>query len=186
MIKHRKSWLSIIGIICLAISGQGFALQADQKEKIYISSDYAEMNRQTGIGIYRSGVEIDMGTTHVTGDILTTHMNKQNKIEVAVVEGNKKQLAHYRTIPEEGKAELHAKSKIIKFYPQRKYVILIGNASITQGHDSITGERLEYDMNKQSLISPKVAGAKKSRTRIVIDPNGDSGIKSMTTLASNE
>lgn len=171
-LKVKIALLSLLSIYSLASVAE-FQLQPSNTEKLFVSSETAEINRQSGIGVYVTDVTIDQGDTHVTGDKATTHDDETGKLKEVIIESSSKQLAHYRTLVEEGKPELHAKAKTIKYYPQKNYIVLIGTASIVQGEDTIRGTQLEYDINKQVLKSHQQAknGNPPSRTTIVIDPN---------------
>lgn len=149
------------------------ALPTDADQPMIITSDSVEINQETGVGIYRHNVQIDRGTTHVTGDKMTTFNDDDDKLREVVINGDNKKMAQYETIPEENKPVLEASAKIIKFYPQKHYVILLGNAQIQQGTDLITGEHLEYNMVTKNLISPssKDPSGHKNRTKIVIEPD---------------
>lgn len=153
-----------------------FDVNKDKNEKAYISSDTADLNRTTGVGVYRVDVKIDQGSTHVRGDVVTTYTDANNKLKEAIIVGKEGELASYETLIETGKPVLYAKAKTIKFYPQKNYIILIGNASIIQGTDSIQGDQLEYDIEKQHLIAKGNDSSKgKNRTTIVILPKGEGG-----------
>jgi lipopolysaccharide export system protein LptA len=148
-----------------------FALPSDEKEKLYISAASAQVNRTTGIGVYEGDVKIDRGTTHIIAEKLTTYNNKQNQFTKAVLAGKGDKLAEYNTVPELNKPVLTAKANIIEYYPQKHYVILMGNAIVTQGTNSITGPHLEYDTEKQIMVSKNNDKATDNRTHIVIQPD---------------
>lgn len=176
----KKQRLSLCFFALLATSLSGLALNTDQNQKLYIVSQTADMNRTTGIGIFKGDVVIDQGTTHVTGDQVVTHNDKNNKLEEVVITGINNNLASYKTLTETGKPPLVATAGTIKYYPQQHYVILLKSASIKQGANSINGEHLEYDIAKQLLNSTATAltGGGPSRTTIVIQPDGNTSISS--------
>lgn len=161
----------ISSIFLLVVSPLSLALPSDNLEKLYISSDAAQIDRTTGVGVYTGNVKIDRGSTHVIANQLTTYSDKQNKVVKAIAVGDNKQPAQYRTTPTADKPELVATANNITYFPQKHYVILTGNAIVTQGNDSITGPHLEYDLNKQILTTMPDKQTTKGRTTIVIQPN---------------
>lgn len=163
------------------------ALTSDEQEKLLISSESAEIDRKAGTSTYRTTVKVDNGTTHVTGEALTTYNDKNGRLVEIVVEGSPSEKAHYWTVTELNKPELHAKANLIKYYPQKRYIILIGDANIEQGTDSISGPLLEYDVEKQRLLAKKAPNAQgqSARTTIVIQPNNEAG-NGLAPLSGNK
>ncbi len=164
---YLRIFTFLVGVIVPIV---GVCLPSDNEKPMQIAADSAEMNRETGAAAYQNNVEIDQGTTHIRGDKLTTHNNSHNKLEKAVVEGSAKELAHYRTLTELNKPELKADAMKITFYTIKRYVILEGQAQITQGKDLIQGERLEYDLTKRQLKAPEQPKSH-GRTTIIIEPD---------------
>lgn len=144
-----------------------FALQEDSKEKVYIVADTTIYNYRTGVKIFEGNVKVDQGTTHITADKLVTKNNSQHKIQEAIAYGVN-QLAHYRTVPKLGEPEVHAKSKIIKFYPIESNVTLEQNVIVTQGDNSFQGEVIIYNGSDQTITVP---ASKNGRAVLVYNPD---------------
>tara|TARA_Y100001001_G_C7986515_1_gene301352 strand:+ start:623 stop:1144 length:522 start_codon:yes stop_codon:yes gene_type:complete len=149
-----------------------FALPSDSEQKMYISSDTAEINKLTGIGIFTGNVSITRGTTHITAEKLTTFNDANDQIKKAIALGTKKQRAEYKTLTKKNKPVLIAKAVTLTYFPLKHYVILDGDATVSQGKDYISGPHLEYDLQKQVLITKKSQNEneKNIRTTIVIQP----------------
>jgi len=173
MMKKKQITLIVISLFILVLAQTtAFALPSDNQAKMYIVSDTAEINRLTGIGIYTGHVAITRGTTHITSDKLTTYNDKSDQIKKAIAVGHQGKRAEYRTLTSKDKPILIAKAITITYFPQKHYVILTGDAAVSQGKDYITGPHLEYDLAKQILITKKSKQTKKSqRTTIVIQPS---------------
>lgn len=164
-------------IILLGHAVSALALESDEHQNLTIASESAEINRSEGTAIYEENVVIERGTTHVSGDKVTTHTNTENKLQEAIIESFNGRLSKYSTLTEVDKPELKAEANVIKFYPTKNRIVFVGNAKITQGTDSIQGPILEYDMLKQRLIAKNQSEqtpGNKHRTVIVIAPDGDS------------
>lgn len=177
----NRSLVILLTTAGILSASTAYALKEDESAPVYVVSKSAELDRSTGRNTFRENVKIDQGSTHITGDSATTQNDETNSVEEAIVIGNDKELAHYWSLTELDKPELHARALTIKFYPQKQYVILIGAASIIQGTDSIKGERLEYDIKKQLL---KSAHDPKSdeRTTIILQPKAEN----KSALADNK
>lgn len=160
----------MITLLLCMFASTTFALPSDNFKKLYISSDTASINRTTGISIYTGNVDITRGTTHIISDKLTTYSDKHDNIQKAIATGSPDKLASYQTLTAKDKPIMVAKAITITYFPQKHYVILDGNASVTQGVNSITSPHLEYDLQKQILITKNKPETKK-RTTIIIQPN---------------
>lgn len=171
---YQKLFLNlIISLFMVASASAGTMLNnTDSGKPLKIEADTAEFDRQTGLSSYINNVKIDQGTTHVKGNKVTTKQDKTNSLEEIIIYGTAKNLAYYETLPEPGKPKLIAIAKTIKYYPKKRYVILLNQANITQGDNSITGEHIEYDIEKQKMRAAALTNDKgeKTRTTIIINP----------------
>ncbi len=173
-INVNRSLLMFILLLPLT----SFALSSDNTKELIVNAKTASMNRSTGMNSYKGNVIIKQGSTEVRGDQVDTKADKNNKLQEIIIRGFNGHLAHYKTITDEGKPPLVASAHTIKYYPQRHFVILLKDASIEQDKNKIRGEHLEYDITKLILTSSSepLKGGKRSRTTIIVQPNGDTSI----------
>ncbi len=163
MYRHRNL---ILLYFLFLIPTSLLALQNDEKEVIHIHADSSTFNYKTGTNIYEGHVKIDQGSTHLTADRVVTTRNNQHKIEVAIAYGLT-QLAEYSTTPKLNDPVLHAKAKIIRFYPATSIVNLEGDVLVTQGKNSFQGPVIVYNMKDQIVTAPR---SKTGRATIIIQP----------------
>lgn len=154
-------------MIALLYSSITFALQNDKNEKIHIAADSGVYNYKTGVDLYEGHVKVDQGTTHIRADRLITKKNTQHKINEAVAYGISG-LAHYWTLPNEKDQEIHAKAKVIKFYPIESNVTLEQNVFVKQGENSFKGQLIHYNRNEQTITVPATENA---RAVIIYNPD---------------
>ena len=159
--------LTLITAFTFFYAASALALGSDSKEKLYIISDSTIYNYKTGVNIYEGHVKVDQGSSHITADRLVTKNNSQHKLQEAIAYGME-QLAHYWTIPEAGKQDVHAHAKIIKFYPLTSNVTLEKNVIVTQGENSFQGELILYNKSDQTITVP---ASQQGRAVLVYDPN---------------
>jgi len=145
----------------------------DSKKPLKITAESAEFDRPNGTSKYIHNVKIDQGDTHVHGNQVVTKQNKTNALEEIIIYGDDNHLAYYEARPEPDKPKLIAIAKVIKFFPQKHYVILENQAQVIQGDNSIQGEHIEYDIEKQKMraLAKTSANGEKTRTTIVIHPD---------------
>lgn len=164
----KKECLRIAGAIFACITSlASFALPEDTKEKVQIAGDKWTYNYKTGTSQFDGNVKVDQGTTHVTADRLITKSNNKHEIQEAIAYGLN-DLAHYWTIPKIGDLEIHAKAKIIKFYPSTSNVTLEQDVLVTQGENSFQGQLIHYNMNDQTIAVP---ASKNGRAVLIYNPD---------------
>lgn len=154
-------------LLCL-LPGLSFALASDKQQPAYLQADNATLNHKTGISIYRGNVKLTQGTTVVTGDIITAYTDKHNQLIKAVAVGTAAQRASYSTLPDNSKLQFTAIALTINYYPPQGHAEFIGLAQATQGQDTYTGPRLNYDINNEIVTSPT---SHQGRTMIIIQPS---------------
>jgi lipopolysaccharide export system protein LptA len=143
--------LSLLLLCLYALSS--YALEADSKEKVYITSDSSIYNYKTGVNLYEGHVKVDQGTTHLTGDRVITKNNAQHKMQEAIAYGFQEP-AHYWTLQKLGEKEIHATALIIKYNPINSNAILENKVVVTQGDNSFQGELVTYNSKEQTIIVP--------------------------------
>jgi len=154
-------------LIILSCSNLLYALPDDREKPVHITADSSTFDYKTGTNTYEGNVKVDQGSTHLTADRVITHTNAHHKLQEAEAIGIK-QLAEYTTLPKPGEVVLHAKAKVIKFFPIESTVTLENDVIVTQGENSFHGPVIIYNMKNQTVSAP---ASKSGRTTIVIDPN---------------
>jgi lipopolysaccharide export system protein LptA len=161
---HKKIGLFLILLLYPFIVN---ALQADREEKVFIISDSTLYNYKTGVNIFEGHVKVDQGTTHITADRLVTKNNNKHKIQEATAYGLQ-ELAHYWTLPKIGQPEIHARAKIIKFFPIESNVTLEEDVLVTQGENTFNGQLIHYNSNEETIVVP---ATKNGRAILVYNPD---------------
>jgi lipopolysaccharide export system protein LptA len=161
-LRRYAAYLLIMLIFPLSVR----ALPEDCDQKLNIAANSSIFNYKTGMDTYEGNVKVRQGTTRLTADRLVTQKNNHHKIVSAVAIGIN-QLAEYTTEPKKGDPVLHAKAKIIKFYPITSIVILEQEVVVTQQENSFHGPLIIYNMKDQVVTAP---ASKNGRATIVIEP----------------
>lgn len=153
-------------ILYIVSTSTCLALPSDSEQTMYIVADSTLFNYKTGVDTYEGNVKVDQGTTHLIADRLVTEKNEHKTIVSAIAYGLQS-LAEFETQPNKGDKILHAKAKVIKFYPSTSTVILEDNVVVTHGENSFNGPIIIYNMKDQIVAAPT---SKSGRATIVIDP----------------
>lgn len=150
---HKQGFILFLTSICLSMHSHCFALDSDRSARLNIIADSGIYNFKSGVDVYEGHVIVDQGTTHIRADKLVTKKNNHHKIEEATAYGTQA-LAHYWTLSQSGEPEIHARAKIIKYYPIVANVTLQYEVHVTQGENSFQGELIHYNSNDQTITVP--------------------------------
>ncbi|MFT4060508.1 MAG: lipopolysaccharide transport periplasmic protein LptA [Legionella sp.] len=163
---QKKAKLILLTLFT-TVAGLVHALPSDNEKVMHVMADSANLDQQTHKGIYTGNVELTQGTSNLQATKAMTLGNEKNQLVLAVANGEQGKQAHYWAITDEKKPPLHAYADIIKYYPMRHLIELIGNARVEQGDDSFSAHKISYDTIKKQVISQ---GNGKKRITIIYHP----------------
>ncbi|MFO1359301.1 lipopolysaccharide transport periplasmic protein LptA [Plasticicumulans sp.] len=155
------------GLLACALSAQ--ALPEDRQQPVNLVADRAEMNQQTGVATYEGNVIVTQGTMRLTGD----------KVVVYTQEGELQRMESFgkpttfKQKPAADKEEILGESLKLEYDARTGIVIATGKAKITQVKDTFTGDRIEYDVNKD-LVKAR-GGESAGRVQIILQPKPEGG-----------
>lgn len=158
---------ALYSICTILLSNSALALPEDQEQIVQLRAGSADINQQTHTGIYLNGVQLDQGSTHIEAFEATTTGNEKNQLILAIIKGKKNTQAHYWTLPAQDKPVMHAYANMMKYYPERHLIELIGNARVEQGDNSFAAPKISYDTQAQHIVSEASGNA---RTTIIFHP----------------
>lgn len=167
MVKKIKSIQNLLLLIGLVVITTAHALPEDKDKVMNLAADSADLNQEQHKGTYLGKVKFDQGSTHLRADSAITLGDDKNKLDMAEAKGNKEKQAHYWTKTAEDKPLLHAHADLIRYYPKKNLIELIGNAKISQGLNSFSAPKISYDTLKKQVFSSKEG---EQRTTIIIYP----------------
>lgn len=160
--------LTIVAFVFVQIS-VAWALPDDQQQMIYVRAGSADLSQKEHRGVYRGGVEFDQGATHLRAEQAMTESNNKNQLTLAVMTGRPKQQAHYWTLTERDKPELHAFADTMYYYPEQHLIKLVGRAKVQQGKNTFVAPIIQLNTLNQQVISEKSGS---EVVKITIDPEG--------------
>ncbi|WP_252176839.1 lipopolysaccharide transport periplasmic protein LptA [Endozoicomonas sp. 4G] len=147
--RRRKieHYLMLGAMVLLPAMAQ--ALPSDRQKPIEIESNTADIDNKNGISIYKGDVVMIQGTTRITGDKVTVY-SVQQEVKKIVAEGYKKR-AYYEEQQPENQGTLQAWGHTIDYQVTDDKIQLIKQAKLTQKGDTFTGERIDYDLTRQTV-----------------------------------
>ncbi|KAB2926893.1 MAG: lipopolysaccharide transport periplasmic protein LptA [Candidatus Contendobacter sp.] len=140
------------------------ALPEDRAQPIHLEANRGQLDQKTGVSVYEGNVIITQGSMRLTADTVTIHV-KDNNFQRMEATGAPVNL-RYR--PTADKPEIQGASQRVEYDVAGAKVIMSGGAKLTQGQDTFTGERVEYDL-KGDVVRARGAGDN-GRIQFTIQP----------------
>lgn len=151
-------------LLCLPALAQ--ALPEDTQQSIHITADSATRNEKTGITIYRGDVILTQGSMKITGNSL--ELRQTDKTVTSIIA--KGSLAQFQQRPTADKEITHAYGKVLDYNIRTKELEITGQAKVSQGTDSFSGNRIVYDMKKSTVNAFSDSSSKGERVQMIIQP----------------
>ena len=142
------------------------ALQSDADQPITIDSNTATYDDALGTSTYAGNVISVQGSIRVASDKLVVYL-KNGEAEKLVFTGKK---ARFRQKPDEGGDDIVGEALTGEYYPKRNLLVLIDQATVTQGNATYASEFIEYDI-KSSLVRAGEKSSDAKRVHVILKPN---------------
>ncbi len=157
---QNPRWFWLLALLPLCV----LALPEDRSQPIQLEASRGQIDQKTGVSTYEGNVVITQGSLRLNGDTVTIHV-KDGGFQRMDATGNPVKL-RYR--PSADKPEILGESRRVEYDVASAKVVMSGNAKLTQGQDSFTGERVEYDL-KGDVVRARGAGDN-GRIQFIIQP----------------
>ncbi len=162
----------LLGTILLLANMEVMALDSDSNQPVYIDSNTASFNDETGISIYTGDVVTVQGSLHINSDKLVVHL-KKGAIEKMVFTGKP---AKFRQLPGKGKDEIHGEALTGEYYPNKNQLFLREKAVVSQGNNRSSSRLIIYD-SKNYLIKAGEKSSDAKRVHSVFKPKAQAKVE---------
>jgi len=142
MIHLYKTFLISAFLTAILLPMELNALSADAKQPITIDANSALLNKNKGFAIYEGNVVVIQGTLKIRAHKLEIYAPK-NTVKKIVAYGSPIKLEQKM---DNGKQVTGSANKLT-YQVDRKNVILVGNAKVTQDRDTVTSQYIQYMMH---------------------------------------
>lgn len=156
---------ALAGLLSLFVSLNSWALPEDARQPIYVDADRAEIDKKTGITIYRGNVVINQGSMRILAEKVTIY-NEAKKVSRIVATGKGEQ-AQYQQKPNAEKDLVIAKADTIEYLVGNETLHLMDNAFLLQDGATMKGYRIDYDV-RASMATASGQGPDTENTRIQV------------------
>ena len=163
---YRVNTLGATLLLWLAAAAAAFALESDRQQPIELAADSVDIDEGRGVSVYRGNVDLRQGTIEVLADVVTVHLANRRPVKI-VAEGRP---VKFKQQSEKG--PVRGEALRAEYEVDSENLVLIGEAVLFQGKDSMRSDRIVYD-RERAVVKAGAAAQGKQRVRISIEAPGD-------------
>ena len=152
-------------LILLCATGAVAALESDKEQPIELAADSVDIDESKGTSVYRGDVDLRQGTMHLQADVVTVYQHKRKPTKI-IAEGRPVKFQQ-----QSDKGLVKGRAKRAEYEVDSENLVMIGDAVLLQGNDSMRSDRIVYDRVK-SVVKAGAAAKGKERVRISIEAPG--------------
>lgn len=162
---HKLTARTLLAIITLSIAVLSWSLPNDREQPINIQADAAEQVIHEGREktIYTGNVIMTQGSMLIEGDEVTI-LSQERSVTKIIATGKP---AHFKQQSEQQQHPTKAYAQRINYDLGDEAIVLLNDASLMQGGDTISGKRIDYNIATEQV---KAASTNDSRVNIVLEP----------------
>lgn len=166
MKKILLSWCLFFSYVVMSYSVFGSTTLPDQA--VDIKADDINIQLSLHKIIYKGHVFLKQGDTEIFAHRAITYGNEKNQLKKAMIYGQKDEQVHIKTRPSKDKPELDIFADNVHYYPEKKYLELIGHAKLIQGKNQLFAPKIVYYPETKKIITVRTSDPE--RTHIVFYP----------------
>jgi lipopolysaccharide export system protein LptA len=136
---------------------------------ISIEADQAILKEKNGYSLYRGNVVLIQGDMKFSADEVKLE-SKKGKLDIMTATGNP--VSFQQQLPDQ--KSISAKAQSIQYFSVKQMILLTENATLTQGNNQFTGNRIEYNVTTDTVTAGSKVG-NPERVKIIIRSD-DSGL----------
>ncbi len=171
---------SIVCLVSVVVCSAAMALSSDSDQPLEIEADAAELDDIRGVIIYRGNVIVTQGSMRLYGDTMTIYYADDQKLKTIFMEGNP---ACFRQRPDNRDKDVEAEALRMEYHAPQKLIVLIEEATVIQGRDRFSGNRIEYD-TEGGVVRARKSASGKERVKMVIQPKKGATIEAVPIIKS--
>ncbi len=160
---YRSKLLLVLVLSCTVGALQ--ALESDKEQPIELAADSVDIDESRGTSVYRGDVDLRQGTMHLQADVVTVYQDKRKPTKI-IAEGRPVKFQQ-----QSDKGLVKGRAKRAEYEVDSENLVMIGDAVLLQGKDSMRSDRIVYDRVK-SVVKAGAAAKGKQRVRISIEAPG--------------
>lgn len=151
-------------VLALLLTTSAAGLESDRQQPLDLKAANSDGSFGDGVTVLSGGVEIRQGTLHVRADRMSIE-KLDGKIRMITLTGTPATLE--QEIQDQGR--VHAEARTVTYRVDEGLVNLTGDADVTHPQYQISGDSLDYDLDRQHFRGTG-SDAGEGRIRIRMDP----------------
>lgn len=163
---HPAARACILSFLLMLSPLWAHALPDDRDQPIHIAADKALRDEKQGITVYTGNVRMSQGSMELEADKLTIYQI-DDEADKIVAQGSP---AKMRQQPKPDESLVHAHALVITYLRTKDMVHLQDDARIEQAGDLVTGESIDYFIDKQLIKAESGKSEKSEQVVVVIQP----------------
>ena len=163
LVKRRATTL-VCGLLLLGVVSN-VALAAED-DPITIEADRATLSEKQGVSTYSGNVVLTQGGIKINADKVIVH-HDQGKLTHVTATGEP---VRYFQQGESQALDIHGEANTMEYFATEERLLLIESAKLTQGGNAFSGNRIEYDTQRE-VVTAAVAETGEERVQVTIQPN---------------
>ncbi len=161
---NRDYWLVFLAIF---MAFNVYGAEKKLREPLTIEADRAVIDEKKGLSVYSGNVVLIQGPNTFRADILTVYGSKENKIDKILAEGKP---IHFRQKGVADQSDISGEALKFQFFATEKRLLLLGEAKLKQGNNFFSGDKIEYDTQRQ-IVTAEASKSSKERVKVTINPD---------------
>lgn len=163
MKSPHKNSLLLLTLFCLPESV--LALSSDREQPIFIEADQVEIDKLKGYSRYQGNVKFVQGSLIIRGRIVLLY-HKDGVVDKIIINGKP---ASFQQLPDEGGSTIVSHAHKMEYLAKQSRLFLFKSAKVSQGKNSFTGEKIEYDIVKGTVVANK-GSTSGNRIKAILEP----------------
>ncbi len=159
--RNKNSFL-LLALIWLPNTVQ--ALSNDRDQPIFIEAEQVEVNKLKGFSRYQGQVKFVQGSLIIRGETVLLY-HKNGAVDKIIIHGKP---ASFQQQPDKGGISIVSSANKIEYIAKQSRLFLFESAKVSQGNNSFSGEKIEYDMVKGTVVANK-GSSSKNRIHAIIE-----------------
>lgn len=151
MKSQNKNSLMLLVMLCLP--GGVHALSSDREQPIFIEADQVEIDKLKGYSRYQGNVKFVQGSLIIRGETVLLY-HKDGVVDKVMIDG---QPASFQQMPDKGGITIVSQANKMEYSARQSRLFLFDAAQVSQGKNSFSGEKIEYDIINSTVVANKGA-----------------------------
>ena len=149
MKSRNKNSLLLMALVCLPNTVH--ALASDREQPIFIEAGQVEIDKLKGFSRYQGNVKFVQGSLIIRGGTILLYQ-KDGEINKVIIHG---QPASFQQMPDEGGITIVSQANKMEYIAKQARLFLFNSAKVSQGNNSFSGEKIEYDIVLGTVVANK-------------------------------